>query len=380
MPSGAGVIEYRGKRGLVFRVKYRDAAGKQQMETVGRESEGVTRKDAEKVLRERLVKVEQKGWRKPAPLTFGDYAQRWFSECQTRRGWRPATITAYRATLSRLVEEFGSRPIAAIRPSDVAAYIVEQSKTFHPTTVGNDVSLLQGIFKTAKREEIVDSNPADNAERPKIPRRRWRILQPAEIALVYRSFVNEQARTMFLALVLTGIRRHELQQLRWRDVDLVDAVLRVTSSKTDEGERSIALSPVLVTALLEHLERTAFKADDELVFCHPELGSRYREHIFAEHFRKALKAAGIDEYVRPFHDLRHTSLTNEAASGSGPIALMAKAGHTNMKTTRQYLHLAGTVFRDEAAALERRVFGAVEPSTRLSEPGPIEHEPTGLNT
>lgn len=65
--------------------------------------------------------------------------------------------------------------------------------------------------------------------------------------------------------------------------------------------------------------------------------------------------------MRPFHDLRHSALTNEAASGSGPIALMSKAGHSDMKTTRIYLHLAGTVFPDEAAALERRLLGASVP-------------------
>jgi hypothetical protein len=65
--------------------------------------------------------------------------------------------------------------------------------------------------------------------------------------------------------------------------------------------------------------------------------------------------------VRPFHDLRHTALTNEAASGSNPIAIMANAGHSDMKVTRRYLHLAGTVFRDEAEAHERRLLG--EPVT-----------------
>ena len=58
--------------------------------------------------------------------------------------------------------------------------------------------------------------------------------------------------------------------------------------------------------------------------------------------------------MRPFHDLRHSSLTNGAAAGEGSIALMTRAGHASMVTTKQYLHLAGTVFRDEAAALERR--------------------------
>ena len=47
---------------------------------------------------------------------------------------------------------------------------------------------------------------------------------------------------------------------------------------------------------------------------------------------------------------------------------MARAGHRNMRTTQTYLHLAGIVFRDEAAALERRLLGraAVESSTDVA--------------
>jgi integrase len=69
--------------------------------------------------------------------------------------------------------------------------------------------------------------------------------------------------------------------------------------------------------------------------------------------------------LRPFHDLRHTALTHDAAAGSSAIAVMAKADHANMATTKTYLHLAGTVFRDEAERLEQRLL-AVESSTDLS--------------
>jgi hypothetical protein len=81
------------------------------------------------------------------------------------------------------------------------------------------------------------------------------------------------------------------------------------------------------------------------------------ERWYADEFRKASTAAGITDYVRPFHDARHTSLTNGAAAGEAPIALMARAGHRSMATTKGYLHLAGVVFRDEADALERRLLG-----------------------
>ncbi len=54
--------------------------------------------------------------------------------------------------------------------------------------------------------------------------------------------LREQARVAFLTLVLTGLRRFELLGLRWRDVDLVENVLRVRDSKSEDGIRSIALT------------------------------------------------------------------------------------------------------------------------------------------
>lgn len=162
------------------------------------------------------------------------------------------------------------------------------------------------------------------------------------------------------------VRRFELQGLRWRDVDLVESVLRIAESKTEEGERSIALSPALAEALWHRRRVTAFVGDDELVFCHPKRGSKIDHEWYAGEFRKALRAAGITDYVRPFHDARHGSLTNGAAAGEAPIALMARAGHRSMATTNQYLHLAGVVFRQEAAALEARLFGSADAASEVA--------------
>ena len=92
MPAGAALIRYQGKRGIVWRIKYLDAEGRQVMETLGPEREGWTEKKAEAELRERLVRVEKRGWRRPAPLTFAEYADAWYAECQRRRNWRPNTV------------------------------------------------------------------------------------------------------------------------------------------------------------------------------------------------------------------------------------------------------------------------------------------------
>ena len=49
---------------------------------------------------------------------------------------------------------------------------------------------------------------------------------------------------------------------------------------------------------------------------------------------------------------------NGAAGGETPIALMTRAGHRSMDTTKIYLRLAGVVFRDEANALEEQLLGS----------------------
>jgi integrase len=360
MPSDACVVRYDGKRGVVFRIKYRDAAGKQVMETLGPEREGWTDKKAEAELRERLVRVERKNYRRPGPLTFETYATTWFEESPVRRRWKDRTVKQYRSTRRRLVAHFGPMPLAAIRPRHVAEYVATISVDLGASTVRRDAAVLHAIFVSAKREELVESNPAERVELPNLPKRKWRILEREEVARVAKAFTDEQARVVFLTLVLTGLRRSELQRLRWRDVDLLEGVLRVVDSKTDDGVRSIAIPKRLQSELADHYARTAFKGADELVFCHPERGTVYRAETFEEALRAALAVAEVTGRVRAFHDLRHTAITHDAAAGSSAIAVMAKAGHSNMSTTKTYLHLAGTVFRDEAERLEERLLGAIQ--------------------
>jgi integrase len=246
--------------------------------------------------------------------------------------------------------------------------------------VSRDVGILYDVMKTAKTEELIDSNPVEGANRPRIPKRDWRILKPDEIRRLAKAFTDEQARALFLTLVLTGLRKSELQRLRWREVSLVEKVLRVVGSKSESGVRSIAIPSSLAEELNGHYQRTAFKGDDELVFCHPKRGTVYSKEIWRPHFAAALKAAGIDGRVRPFHDLRHTAITLDAASGASEIAVMTKAGHSSFATTRTYLHLAGTVFRDEAERMERMALGgsSTELSTDLSEPQGTEQDAAGL--
>jgi integrase len=58
------------------------------------------------------------------------------------------------------------------------------------------------------------------------------------------------------------------------------------------------------------------------------------------------------------HDLRVSGSTNAILAGTHPAQLQQELGHSDYRTTQRYVNLAGTVFADEAAALERRLLGA----------------------
>jgi integrase len=88
----------------------------------------------------------------------------------------------------------------------------------------------------------------------------------------------------------------------------------------------------------------------------PTPGARY-----ATTYREALALAKIDDHVRPFHDARHSSITN-AAAGTSLLALLGRAGHSDFKTTQAYIDLAGETFRPEAEMLEQRLWGPVQKS------------------
>ena len=102
------------------------------METIGADRDGVSRKDAEKALRDRLVKVEQRGYRRPTPVTFAEWSSRWFEEADRRRHWKPKTATTHGHRLTHLDGYFGKSQLGAIRPSDVNGYIQNASATAPP--------------------------------------------------------------------------------------------------------------------------------------------------------------------------------------------------------------------------------------------------------
>ena len=225
---------------------------------------------------------------------------------------------------AHLIPVFGHVRLGELRPRDISAWVSDVMEKphgrFKRPLSGKFVNLLLNVacsvYVSAIADELVDANRSSSVKRPKTIRRRWRILEPNEVARVLAAFTDERAGRVFLTLTLTGLRRFELQALRWRDLSFTDRTLRVVESKSEEGERLIALAPALVAALEAHYAASAFKADANYVFAHPQRGTRLESEWYAGEFRAALAEAG-DHGLREAVPRRTPRRAHEPRRGRG---------------------------------------------------------------
>ncbi len=155
-------------------------------------------------------------------------------------------------------------------------------------------------------------------------------------------------QALFLTAAMTGLRKGELVALRWRDVDWPAARIRVRQNyvrgefgtpKSKRSTRSVPMADEVAGALDRLFKASRFQGDDDLVFAHPATGEPLPKANITRRFRKALKAAGLDESHR-FHDLRHTFGTRMAAAGVPMRTLQEWMGHRDLATTQIYADYA----------------------------------------
>jgi integrase len=383
---GSAVIRYEGKRRTVWRIKYRDAAGKQVLETLGPEPHwNETR--AQRELGKRLAAVEEAGYRKPERLTFAAFAERFVEDYLPGRNLKRTTLENYRYMLNRhLVPFFGELELAEIEqePERIDRYLAIKARDrLSPKTLHNHVLLLNVMLKRAVVWRLIRANPVEAVERPRVEQPEMGVLTETEIARLAAAYdelaaeADSRERPWWLlakAIVLTALgtalRRGELLALRWRHVNLLERRIEVreafvrgdfTTPKSRASRRAIELGPITRAVLEDQWRRTHFRGDDELVFCHPQKGTPADPSRLARVYLKpALRRAGVEKEFRPFHDLRHTSLTHAAAAGNPQIYVQARAGHSQGSITERYMHAAQVAFPGAVEKTEARIFGGRE--------------------
>ncbi len=343
-------------------------------------NDGITRKQAEAALRRMIGEV--KVLAPEERVTFQDAADRYVHHVEHVLQRKASTVQDYRIMVARhLAPHFRKAAIDRITADDIAAYIASKSRAGLATkTITNHLNFAHGVFQFALKRGWITSNPVAMADRPRAAQADPDIhfLAPEELEALLRAVPREDTlgptdHALYMTAAMTGLRQGELVALRWRDVDWTAGVVRVRRNysrgqwgtpKSRRSSRAVPMADRVAAELERHFQRSAYKADDALVFCHPHRGNPYDASNLRDRFYEAMAAAGMGERCGrkggiTFHSLRHTFGTRMAAVGVPMRTLQEWMGHRDFTTTLIYADFAP----DPAggAAFAERAFGGLAP-------------------
>ncbi len=271
------------------------------------------------------------------------------------------------ADVNRFMGEVANGKSAAdVKTKKRGRAIVEGGKGTATRTVG----LLGGIFSFAVTERLRADNPVRGVKRF-ADRKSERFLSARELSVLGEALreveaegVNKSAIAIIRLLTFTGARKGEISKLRWKEVDLDRACLRLGDSKT--GMKVIHIGPPALSILSE------LTPSEGSPFVFPAQSGSSSFQGTEKVWRKVREKAGLPE-VR-LHDLRH-SFASVALEAGNSLPMIGKLlGHSDVKTTLRYAHLADDPLKAAArnvsgnirASMEGRPHAAVVPMRRSS--------------
>jgi integrase len=331
------------KRGNRWRARYRRPDGTETSKSFARKV------DAEQFLTHVEHSKLTGGYVDPSAgrVTFGAYAERW----RAMQVHRPSTAVQVESNLRRHVLPFlGDRPIGAIRPSEIQAWVKGRSAVLAPATVELVYRYVVAIFRAAVADRLITASPCVGVKLPKIDRAH--VVPPApDVVEAIADALPGRYRALVVLAAGTGLRQGECFGLTVDRVDFLRRRLTVDRQlvllpgaggpvlappKTEASYRSVPLPVVVVAALAAHL--AAFPAGtDGLVFT-DDRGRPIRRTRFSDAWRPAVARAGVPGCR--FHDLRHLYASLLIRHGESVKTVQARLGHASAtETLDTYGHL-----------------------------------------
>jgi len=193
------------------------------------------------------------------------------------------------------------------------------------------LTMLKALFNKGIQWGLVGQNPCRSISRLREPGPRTRFLNHEEIQKLVES-ASKEFHPVLITALHTGMRRGEILNLKWNDVDLENRIVTVQDSKSGK-KRMIPMDDTLY----ETLRILPSRFQRGYVF--PSSVNRGKpRYDFKRQFHNALENAEIEDLR--FHDLRHTFASHLVMAGVDIKTVQELLGHATLTMTMRYTHLA----------------------------------------
>ena len=259
------------------------------------------------------------------------------------------TITSYLFDLQKLnifLEEnnFSSNP-SYIKESTLKKFVYKISKEIKPSSQARIISGIKRFFDFLILENILNENPLQNIETPKIGSKLPTTLTVKEIdklidSIDIKSKNKIRNKAIIEILYSCGLRVSELITLKVSDLYFNESIIKVIGK--GNKERFVPISKGAINYIEKYLNEIRIfqkikKGSEDTLFLNERGSGLSRVMIYIILNDLKIKAE-INKKIGP-HTLRHSFATHLLENGADLITIQNMLGHENIVTTERYLHV-----------------------------------------
>jgi integrase len=282
--------------------------------------------------------------------------RKWFEHFQKikAKSQSPKTAVKYEQIARLFLDHLGAKAnlnILAITSDDIRRFREgREGSGLSATTLNDDITILSAIFNGAWRDHVISNNPCTAIEPIKdsisAKRRKKKPFSPEQVSALIKTAEGDW-KGLILVAFYAGARLNDCANLRWRHVDLLSKVKKITLEVAKTGDEiQVPIHPKLEDYLLS---LPTAGSDEEYLF--PSLADRLSTNL-SKQFGRIMEDAHIDNrdirvrdgaarrvQALTFHSLRHAFVSQLANEGVSEEQRMELTGHTTRDIHKLYTDL-----------------------------------------
>lgn len=275
------------------------------------------------------------GWpdEKSGNLTLSEFKSQYLEYATATKS--NSTVKTDRYALDAFAKFVGNVPLSEITTDQIEQFKLHLLRKVTPSSTNVALRHLKSAMSWAAQRGLLASNPAAKVKLNRVPRNtHMRFLDEVEIQRLREAIGDDIKLRRATDLALwTGLRRNELINLQWGDIDLNRKVLLVQNKqgfRTKSGKsRSIPMNSQLIS-MLKEMNAEGCQPNDRVF--------KANYWTLGQDFRKASRKAGLDDIT--LHTLRHSFASHLIMAGADLRSVQELLGHHDISVTMIYSHLS----------------------------------------
>lgn len=266
------------------------------------------------------------------------------------------TLRNYRIDLHSFAEFTKDIPFHEINRRTIRNYMAHLSEgKKSKRTIVRHLSALKSFFKFAFSKKLIDHNPAEEVETPKLDKKIPSSLSYEQVRRLFEqpdpaTVLGLRDRAIMELFYSSGLRISELTGLNRADFNPAELLIRLRGK--GKKERVIPLTRKAadwIEKYLNHPER--LEGDREAIFLNRH-GTRLTVRSVDRNFERYLTASGLAGDITP-HTIRHAIATHWLENGMDLKTIQVLLGHSSLATT--------TIYTQVSQKLKKEVYDKAHP-------------------